>query len=380
MLGVPVLIRRGRGLTLLETVMWMVLLAGVVEGFVWIVGHLHDRTAVQSASRVVSGVADTLRDVALQDITGNITASSAAGGHRSVDIANLPGYDSVPTTGRGRVIRAAQHATSTTDLVVLAWTVTPIGWVHAGAASAPRAGPGIETTGMIDDDGPCRAGFVCGPGIQWNATATLAQLGAAAPGDGDIVAARWLRIRSPVSDTALRHGDHGLAALNHMATPLDANGYRMINTGEMTADDLEVAQTLRVEGTLGATGIVLTGVGVFRGNLDIGGNLDVDGELQSALITATNLDLADTVSAAHLEIDGVADMAGGAVATGALTTPRIDGNASVGVAIADDMVAITNYTAGRVITNMAVSGELSVDSLTVTRDMRVSSCTGTGCR
>ena len=131
-------------------------------------------------------------------------------------------------------------------LVAAAWTAAPAG----GRVIAPGAGAGISLTGRVGGAGrACRAGFICGHGLAWNAQAMITAFGADAPRPGSMIAVRLLHMAAHADPILHRVPVAGAAHLNEVEGAFDVRTEDVDGFASLDADQLLIGGGLDLAGT-----------------------------------------------------------------------------------------------------------------------------------
>ena len=364
------------GFLLMETVLWTTITGVGLFFIVQLLEIQSEQNRVQEEARILSDLADTAAREALTGLVGEITATRAAGGARTIVITDLSEFEVEPASPRNRDLHLVHYAPNTTSLWLLAYTT-------GADAGTPRSSPGITNIGVIDHDGPCSTTTVCGPGLRWTHT-PLTPLLAIPPAEGSMVALRYLDA-TPGGDPFVWQVDTGDATRTTMTSNLDLDGHDLANVGQVSAGNIDVQTTLEVMGDAEAGELDAS---VASSSVGVTGVLVLDGTFTAATMNSSLLDLAgnditvvNDIDGNRIEATGTITITGDLEVTTGLATEKITGNLTTDTLSVVTLEATSTTVGGSVVVNRATTGNLDLDpgQLTVEGILYTARCTGTGC-
>ncbi len=342
--------RRRRGLSLAEAAAALGIAALTLTLIIETVrGHFRG-VAAQAEARALSESADLARRYAAHDFMNLSERLRRASGRTEIiteaDLTaagfNEPGRPM--RTPRGRRINVAAWLPTARAgeerVALVVWAAAPAGW--KGIAT-PRIEEGTRLVGRIGSgtDG-CRARHVCGPGIDWDASRLIADLGAAAPAAGDLTALRLLHPAADAEPFLHRRTVAGRPDLNRVEGVFVMNGGSLRDVPELAADSLRLENSLTVTGDITAA------------DAELAADISTDGaEAGSAIVSGPAISAGGRVDASVLAVNGTieartwtsgATFLEGVLAAGALTVSgdlEISADADTGVLSGGRVTAAT---------------------------------------
>lgn len=292
-----------RAMSLLEAALSLVVIGFAVDqGLRLVTDHTAER-ALQSEARMLTAVADEYADTVGRFLPPSVTLGRVT--------THIPPAHIGLETPFGREIRLAHFTPAVGQLVVMAYT-----WSanrQTNKKPVPRYDSHIRQIGYVvaGTNDRCARNHICGPGMDWDATALLGVLGTDGPGAEDLVALRWLTMEINAYPYLHRNSISGHPDLNRLETDLNMGGHDIEGINALDAQSVVVEDELESGATLTVGEMTMSGDMTIAGNLVTTGTYradDMKAENDASITTLwinERLEMEDATVSGDLTIDDI---------------------------------------------------------------------------